>query len=469
MASNAPQTETGSPATQNAPSVSVPLGFIVFGLLALVGVGVVLILRPSILSTYHYNQHVVATTHLAVLGWIGSVVFGTLYQLVPVVLETRLHSERLAKLHLGLHIVGSLGMVWSFWHWNLKHVGHWGSAFALGVALLVWNLGRTILRSRSWTPISAGIASALAWLTLAVTVGLAVAAGKCSYESIEGMSAENPLAITLRGLEMAGQFVARFDQMSLMHAHAHLGVVGCFVLLIVTLSFKLLPMFLLSHVRNWRKVWWIIGMLNLAMVGLTVTLALRNPLKLLFAGILVGTLVLYAIEVYSILRSRQRRGVDWPLRVFLSSLTVALPLIALALVLSWPGLPLTVFTGQLENLYGFLGLFGLVSSAILGMLFKILPFLVWYGTYSKHLGHAKVPTFTDMYSDRLLSWGMLFYALSLVMISTGILVGSNTGVRWGGIAMVAGLLILGMNFASILTHLIKPRLEPYLTAPGAAH
>ena len=56
------------------------------------------------------------------------------------------------------------------------------------------------------------------------------------------------------------------------------------------------------------------------------------------------------------------------------------PIAGLAAVLSWPGLPLTAFTGQLENLYGFLAVFGLISTAVLGMLFKILPFLVWYAT-----------------------------------------------------------------------------------------
>ena len=67
--------------------------------------------RPSLLATYHYNQSVIAATHLFVLGWICTVVMGSMYQLVPVALETRLYSERLAAVQFVCHVVGFIGMV----------------------------------------------------------------------------------------------------------------------------------------------------------------------------------------------------------------------------------------------------------------------------------------------------------------------------------------------------------------------
>ena len=44
---------------------------------------------------------------------------------------------------------------------------------------------------------------------------------------------------------------------------------------------------------------------------------------------------------------------------------------------------------------------GVVALAIIGMLYKIIPFLVWFGVYSKHIGRAQVPALADMYSPRL--------------------------------------------------------------------
>ncbi len=451
---------TVGPSTANAPSIGVPLSFILFGLACLAGAVGFLIARPTILSTYHYNQYVVAAAHLALLGWIASVVFGALYQLVPVALETKLYSERLAFAHLALQVVAVPGMVWSFWHWNLKHVGHWGSAFALGVGLLFFNVALTILRSRKWNPISVGIGSAISWLMLTVIAGLALAAAKCSYESIERLSGGNPLAITLRGLEAVSAVVARFDQMSLMHSHAHLGVLGCFVLLIVTLSFKLLPMFLLSEVQNERRIWWVIGLLNAGLLGLVITMATRSAWKLLFTGIIMAALLVYAFELYAILRARKRSALDSPLRLFLWGLAALVPMAGLAAVLSWPGLPLTAFTGQLENLYGFLAVFGLISTALFGMLFKILPFLVWYGTYSVHLGRARVPALAEMYSSRLVQAGGATYLLALIVIIMGILLSSAGAVRWGGVALGAAVALHGVNFALILRHRIRPRLQP---------
>ena len=82
-----------------APSIALPLAFALTGLLAL-GTGITwLLLQPSLLASYHYNQYVIATTHLFVLGWICSVVMGAMYQLVPVALETRLYSLKLARWH----------------------------------------------------------------------------------------------------------------------------------------------------------------------------------------------------------------------------------------------------------------------------------------------------------------------------------------------------------------------------------
>src|SRR5215471_960003 len=110
----------------NAPSVSLPLAFILTGVCALCVAMIWLVLHPELLATYHYNQYVIAVTHLCVLGWILSIVMGAVYQLVPVALETRLHSERLAWAHFALHLIGFIGMVWMFRIWNIKQVGHFG-------------------------------------------------------------------------------------------------------------------------------------------------------------------------------------------------------------------------------------------------------------------------------------------------------------------------------------------------------
>src|SRR5215467_10538718 len=94
----------------NAGSIKLPLVFVLTGSLALVAGIAWVVWDPSILATFHYNQHVIAVTHLFVLGWICSIVMGAMYQLVPVALETRLYSEQLARWHFVFHLVGFSGM-----------------------------------------------------------------------------------------------------------------------------------------------------------------------------------------------------------------------------------------------------------------------------------------------------------------------------------------------------------------------
>ena len=138
-AAKTPQTSARTVASEpqagfspHAPSVTLPLRFMVTGMLALFTGVSLLVLRPEMLATYHYNQYVIAATHLFVLGWICTIVMGAMYQLVPVALETKLYSEKLAAWQFVFHLVGFTGMVWMFWTWNMKQVGHFGSVLTRG-------------------------------------------------------------------------------------------------------------------------------------------------------------------------------------------------------------------------------------------------------------------------------------------------------------------------------------------------
>ena len=60
-------TKTSAPATANAPSIALPLAFVLTGIVTLLVGTVWLAFRPETLSTYHYNQYVIALTHLTKL------------------------------------------------------------------------------------------------------------------------------------------------------------------------------------------------------------------------------------------------------------------------------------------------------------------------------------------------------------------------------------------------------------------
>jgi hypothetical protein len=428
----------------HAPSVTLPLRFILLGIGSLLaGVGF-LVARPDLLAGYHYNQYIIAVTHLFVLGFIASVLMGAMYQLVPVALQTTLHSEKLARWHFLAHAVGFAGMVWMFWEWNMKQVGHFASLLALGVGWFVYNLTRTLRRAARWDVVAAGIASSLFWLATTVLAGLYLAASKCWNFS-------------------------PFDPLAAMHAHAHLGVVGVFVTLIITISYKLVPMFALSELQRPRRAWWSLGLLNAGLAGAVPCILWQSPFKFGFALVVVGGLILYGLEMRAILRARKRRQLDWGLKYFVTAILCLAPVSLLGLVLAWPGLPLTALTGQLENLYGILALLGVVGFAIIGMLYKIMPFLVWYHSYGHQIGRAKVPALADMYSPRLQAVGYGLFLTGLTAMSLATVWGYEAGVRWSCLGLAAGLAVFAINLGHILFHYIRPKCVPLPARPERVH
>jgi cbb3-type cytochrome oxidase subunit 1 len=445
------------PLAGNASSVSLPLGFILMGLAALCIGAVWLVASPPLLSSYHYNPFAVAATHLFVLGWICSIVMGAMYQLVPVALETKLYSERLARVQMLCHAIGFAGMVWMFREWNMKQVGHFGSIMAVGVGIFVYNIVRTLLKVPRWTVIASAITAAVSWFSLTVTMGLSIAAAKCSSAAMEEGAASGPFSVIVQSI---GTFMMRFDAISAMHAHAHLGGVGFFTMLIVGVSYKLIPMFTLSEIQCRRRAALSIALLNLGLAGAFVAILLRSQWKLAFAVVIVVGLALYGFELVAILRARKRRVLDWGIKTFLTAVGFLFPLSLLALVLSWPSLPLNGFTGQLENLYGFLALVGFISFALIGMLYKIIPFLVWFGAYSKKVGVSKVPTLAELCSERLQAIGYFTFLTGALAISTGILATNGVAIRIGAALFAGSLCALLLNVARMLAHFVRPQTEP---------
>jgi cbb3-type cytochrome oxidase subunit 1 len=146
---------TRSAATPNlagiqAAAVRLPLCFVLAGVVSLLISAGFLLAQPDLLAMYHYTPHLIAMTHLFVLGFICSIVMGAMYQLVPVTLETQLFSERLVKWQFAAHLIGFTGMVWAFWNFNMVLVGAFGSLLTLGVGLFVFNMACTLAKVKNW-------------------------------------------------------------------------------------------------------------------------------------------------------------------------------------------------------------------------------------------------------------------------------------------------------------------------------
>ena len=101
--------------TNNAPHSSVVVPHFIFGAISFFIVAIMLVLSSSSLLEVYFNTKLIAITHMAILGWATMIIFGALYQLIPVVFETALFSEKLAKFTFWMAAFSVLFLSYSFW------------------------------------------------------------------------------------------------------------------------------------------------------------------------------------------------------------------------------------------------------------------------------------------------------------------------------------------------------------------
>ncbi len=425
---------SGNSATARQPSLWVPLRYFMAAQGAFLTVLLWVPFRVSDLLDFYYQGHDLAFTHLITLGWITMTIMGASFQLVPVALETTLYSERLARWQFWFMLFGVTAMVGHFW------IGrHPGMAFGAGlvliaVTLFLVNMGRTLWRLPHWDIVALHVAAAQLYLVATAIMGNLMALDKL-YDFLGGQ--------VLRTI----------------HAHAHLAGIGWVSMMIFGASYKLIPMFSLGEVQDERGARWQFWLFNIGLVGLFGTLLLQSGWMLFFALLILAAFGLFLWKMVEVLRTRRRPRLDWGLRHALSAMAYLGVLIPLGLWLSVGWFPSEEVGARLAFGYGVLALLGWVSVMIIGMMYKIIPFLVWHHRYSDLVGLRPVPSATQFLGDAIPRAEFWLLHAGILTTVAGLILESALLVQAGTI----GLAVAGMAFiiclGQIYRHLI-PRLTP---------
>ena len=222
------------------------------------------------------------------LGWITLTIMGASYQLIPVVLQRPIWSERLARWQLAALVLGIVGMVAHFF------IARWPG--------LVWGAGLVLLGGAAHVLNVGGpyrpppvdlhrrlIAGALAGFALTALFGLAL-----------GIEHVRPF--------LGGDFHGRLA------AHVHLALLGWVLPMIVGVAAHVYPMFLLAPESGGglRSVQlWGLGVgVPLVVVGLVVDGRLATVGALATAVAVTA----HIASVVQIAGARGRPALDWGLR-----------------------------------------------------------------------------------------------------------------------------------------------------------
>ncbi|MBI4635773.1 MAG: hypothetical protein HY727_05435 [Candidatus Rokubacteria bacterium] len=409
-------------------SATLPLRYLLAAALAFVLAALGVPWLAGELAGHYYHPRVLALTHTVTLGWITLAIMGASYQLIPIVLERPIWSERLARWQFVILAAGVVGMVGHLyiaqWHGLV-----WGAALAgAGVGAHILNAGLSVRGLKHWTFTARLVVLALTGLGLTALFGLALGADKI-WRFLPGTMFGN------------------------LHAHFHLALLGWVLPVVLGVAARVYPMFLLAREpAGWPghlQLWGLVLGVPAVVLGLLAESPLVIPSGFLVAAAVAGHLV----WIGAIARSRKRPALDWGLRFALTG-AAFLP-VATAMGL---GLALDLLSGpRLGLAYAVLALGGWVSLTIVGMMLKIVPFLVWYRAYGPWVGRAPVPTLAE------LSWPTLegvtygFLVAGVVVLAVGTAAGDAGWIRAAGGLLTGGALGFGATLARVLCHLRATR------------
>lgn len=360
-----------------APPLSVPFRFFITAPIFGVLIGIVFLLFPFEIIQNKYSDVTIGLVHLFTLGILSMIIFGAMQQMMPVLAGAVIKKPVLfANV---VHICLTLGTLL----FSASFIYDIGYFLHVAVALL-----------------------SISFLTFfGVAIKLLV---KVQYltSTVKAMKlfAFSGLITALIGVFIATSHIQ--DDIGVYHyafvnSHLAFGLLGFAVLLIMGVSFQVIPMFYVA--KDFPKM--LQDRLPLAIFGLLFILSgfffLDSPLfliKLLIALLLI-TFCIYGIDS---LNNRRRPVFDvtlwyWKLSLYMFIISM----------LNWFFVPQD--SGYLlAILFGF----GFLYSLLQGMVYKIIPFLAWFHLSSR--GYFTIPTIRDMIGEDLIKLHFFMYVSSLI-------------------------------------------------------
>ena len=413
----------------NNTSHKVVIPFYVYAAFSLLVATILLIFTTNAFNQHSFHPHTLAITHTMALGWGTMMILGASHQLVPVLIEGKLFSEWLAYLSFALAGAGIPLLVYSFFTFNLGWPA-WIGGTLVNVAILFYiiNLAISILQSKQENVHAIFIFTAAAWLFMTTMVGLFLL-----------------FNFTL--------LIFPKDSIQYLSLHAHLGIVGWFLLMIIGVGSRLIPMFLISKYNNPNKLWLIYFLINAGLIVFIVQFIFFPDTfnYLLPLAFIIISLALFAQYCYSAYQQRIRRAVDEQIKISLIAvLMLALPIIFLVIILF-------VLLASAENSalvlsYGFSIFFGWITAIILGMTFKTLPFIVWNKVYHKKAGLGKTPNPKDLFNNVVFKNMGVFYLLGFILFIAGILWSDELLKKISAFLLIVMAVLYNWNVFKILLH-----------------
>jgi hypothetical protein len=410
-----------APTSADIEDVKLPMIFIFTGLILFVFAQVILAVNIGHLAKGLPGvPMLLSAAHLTLLGFATMVAMGAMYQLVPVALQVKLKHRRLTYPQYLLYAMGVLGLSFGLFVFNTSMIAIFGILTVTGVIVFVFHMMSTI-RDAEKGPIKSGVFLALLFLFLTVLLGLTLA------------------------LDFFRPYLGSWHEV-LFHVHILFGTIGWFTLLIIGLSFKLAPMFTLSHKYESRYGPLSIHLIHAGIWVMTLGFLLKQQmLSCTGAAVILLGFLCYGVQMKKVLDNRLKKKYDLGIRVSLFALPFSLVMLA---ALGAMGFVMNHAVPVPALVY--LIIIGWISLVIFGYLFKIIPFLWWTYKYGERAGQKGVPLLKDMMNEQRGKWWFLILIGSIVLIAASLVTGLSLLAQVFQVLFVMASMAYTIEMANVL-------------------
>jgi len=422
--------------TKNAPSPKVVLPHFVFGAVSFLVAAVVMTLYAGdLLLPFHLNPKMLVLTHVTVLGFLSTLIIGALYQLIPVVMEVKLFSEKIANITFYLFTSGVTILVISFWEASFDANQNWlwfevsGTMILTAVTLFAVNTLKSAAKSKVKTRGNVFVKTAIIYLLLTVS-----------------------LAIT-----MVINFAVPFLPVSvidLLKMHMHLGLVGWFLFLVIGVSSKLMPMFLIIHKLPEKLLDYSYHLLNAGLILLVLILSFypEQWLMIISGALMFAGVILYLKYIHYAYKHRFRKNLDTGMKLSAVAYFILLLVLFAGLVsLLFPGF-WGILSIHIDIVYGMSFVLGFLMALVLGQTYKTLPFIIWLEKYQSKVGKQKVPLPQELYSEPVAKIHMKTFMAAFLFLIAGELSDLKPLIQAAGVLFLITALLYNYNVFKIVFH-----------------
>ena len=405
-----------------APPISAPLRFFLTAPLFGIVAGFLILFSDGATLSSRFSYEAIAITHAITIGFIAFVMLGALTQMLPVLAGVRIPKVGfIVKYAHILLVIGTLSMIAGFLSSN--QLFYIVALFGLGIGFLMMivTIGLAIKSVTNFTPTVRGMAVSVMFAFFIVLMGLHLLASHVS-----GNISEYQLVIS--------------------NVHSVWAVFGFGGMLIIGVAFQVLPMFYVApRFKNFckKRVVWLIS------IGLFLWLFL-NFFYDVYSGVAIIWIAIFfwafATTVWKKLNARRRPISDvtvWYWRVASFSLTIG----------SFLWVFDEYFSSQHIVLVAIIIGGGFLLSIIVGMLYKIVPFLVWF--HLNAMGYMNIPTMNEMIDKRLAKAQFFLFIISLIGFSISFFIPSVLAIF--ALTFIASMIILEYNIVTSVMVYVKTK------------